>query len=39
MDFTLGWNNGVYRLKHKKLGDFPHFAHAYYDEEKQLMMP
>jgi hypothetical protein len=38
MDFTLGWNNGVYRLKHKKLGDFPHFAHAYYDEEKQLMM-
>jgi hypothetical protein len=36
--FTTGYEKGVYRITPKKWGEPPHFAQAYYDEEKQLLL-
>jgi hypothetical protein len=34
--FTIAWNEDVFQLKLKNWDEFPHFAIAYYDENKKL---
>lgn len=36
--FTTEYEKGVYRITHKKWGESPHFAQAFFDEEKQLLL-
>lgn len=34
-DFIIKWNKGICQLKCKAMGNFPHFAMAYYHEKKR----
>lgn len=36
--FIVEWNKNIYQLKSKSLGEFPHFATAYYDEIKKELL-
>lgn len=36
--FTIEYNDGIYRYTHKKWGEFPHFAHIYYDEKEEILL-
>ncbi len=36
--FRTEYENGVYRITIKKWGEHPHFAQAYFDEEKKLLL-
>jgi hypothetical protein len=36
-DFTVEYNQGIYRLKLKKWDDAPHFATAYFDENEEFL--
>ena len=36
--FISEYSNGVYRFTHKSIGEHPHFAQVYYDENKKLLL-
>jgi Domain of unknown function (DUF6930) len=36
--FITEYDQGVYRISHKKWGNTPHFAQAFFDEEKHLLL-
>ncbi|MCD4709613.1 MAG: hypothetical protein K8R52_02105 [Bacteroidales bacterium] len=36
--FKTGYDKGVYRISHKQWGEHPHFAEAYFDEHKHLLL-
>lgn len=36
--FMTEYDRGVYRISHKKSGEHPHFAQAFFDEEKHLLL-
>jgi len=37
-EFKTEYDNGVYRFTHNEWGQHPHFAEAYFDEEKHLLL-
>lgn len=37
-EFTSEWNKHIYRFTHHKFGAFPHFATAYYHEQKRELL-
>ncbi|TFH23405.1 MAG: hypothetical protein E4H10_12210 [Bacteroidia bacterium] len=37
-DFRTGYDSGVYRITHKQWGEPPHYAQAYFDENKHLLL-
>jgi len=37
-DFKMEYDKGVYRITHHQWGEHPHFAEAYFDEEKHLLL-
>ena len=36
--FISEYNRGVYRFTHRTIGEFPHMAHCYYDENKGMQL-
>ncbi len=36
--FRTEYEKGVYRITHKQWGEHPHFAQAYFDEDKHLLL-
>ncbi len=36
--FKTEYESGVYRISHKQWGEHPHFAQAYFDEQKHLLL-
>ncbi len=36
--FRTEYEKGVYRITHKQWGEYPHYAQAYFDEDKHLVL-